>query len=139
MATTRTSTLNINNGNLTAAQRAYDAAKTFGVPTVLLIIFAWWFAYRLTPPVLDAVKTYVTATVEMQREIVTTQKQIVTSQDKIIGLLDGIKAATDEGVVIGQDSMTTLMKTMSDEHAKQLGCLEAIQQILTEKRPVERK
>ena len=105
------------NGSWTWPKVVYEAGKTFGVPTVLVLFLCWWLVFQVTPPVLDAVKQFVASTVGQQKALVGQQKALVETQESIADTLAEISAAAQEIVTVERESQE-FMEIVRQEHTE---------------------
>lgn len=96
----------------------FEAGKTFGVPTVLLLFLCWWLVFYISPPLLNAVTLFVSSTVEQQKSLVETQKAIAESVEEI-------SAAAGEIIKVERESQD-FMRVVQEQHNDHKRDLETI-------------
>lgn len=107
-----------------------DIARTFGVPTLLLLALCYWFFWQVTPPTIDAMSRFVTATLETQAELAKTQADIAESQRSLVKLVEEVSIAANE-IVKAEQATQIFMQTVEESHALQLEKLENIEKAVS--------
>jgi len=101
----------------------FEAGKTFGVPTVLLLFLCWWLVFYISPPLLNAVTLFVSSTVEQQKSLVETQQAIAESVEEV-------SAAAAEIIKVERESQD-FMKVVQEQHIEHKRHLETIEEAVT--------
>jgi|LSQX01.1.fsa_nt_gb hypothetical protein len=61
----------------------YEACRTFGVPSVILLIIVYVLGWVVAPPMIDTMKKFFDSTIETQNVLAETQKAIARSQQDL--------------------------------------------------------
>ena len=106
---------------------AIDVGRTFGVPTVLLLLITYWLLWTVTPPVMTGMATFLETTVRTQGELAKTQADIAESQKKLVVLIEDVSKAAEE-IVISENATQKFMEKVGFDHAAMLTKLDTIEQ-----------
>lgn len=104
-----------------------EIGRTFGVPTVLLLLISYWLLWQVTPPIVAAMSQFLSSTMETQKELARTQSDIAESQRKLVILIQDVQKAATE-IVIAEQSTQAFMVQAEATHKIQLEKLERIEQ-----------
>ena len=102
-----------------------DVGRTFGVPTVLLLLISYWLLWQITPPIMSMFVEFFTSTMKTQAVIVQTQSEIADTQRKIVVLVEKTAINADEIISI-EKSTQDFMKNVEDTHNQQMDKLNDI-------------
>jgi len=96
-----------------------DVGRTFGVPTVLLLLLSYWLLWQITPPIMSMFIEFFTSTMKTQAIIVQTQSEIAETQHKLVVLAEKTAITSDEIIKIETDTKD-FMKKVEDTHNQQM-------------------
>lgn len=102
-----------------------DVGRTFGVPTVLLLLISYWLLWQITPPIMSMFVEFFTSTMKTQAIIVQTQSEIAETQQKLVVLVEKTAITSEEIIKIETDTKD-FMKKVEDTHNKQMDRLDDI-------------
>ena len=122
----------VGNQNISGWQRlVMEVGRTFGVPTVLLLLISYWLLWQVTPPVITMVQEFMKSTIETQTQLAKTQADIAESQRQLVILVKEVSAAANE-IVIAEQTTQKFMSSVETVHDKQVLILEEHSVILDE-------
>jgi low affinity Fe/Cu permease len=117
--------------NLNSWQRCLiEVGRTFGVPSVLLLLIVYWLLWQVTPPVINAFSTFLDSTVTTQKSLADTQSEIAASQAKLVGLVEAVQEAANE-IVQSEQATTKFMMGVEQDHKTQLNDLKEIKEAVS--------
>lgn len=108
-----------------------EIGRTFGVPTVLLLLITYWLLWQVTPPVITMVQEFMKSTIETQTQLAKTQADIADSQRQLVTLVKEVSAAANE-IVIAEQTTQKFMNSVETVHNRQTMILEEHSVILDE-------
>jgi len=102
-----------------------DVGRTFGVPTVLLLLISYWLLWQITPPIMSLFVEFISSTMKTQAIIVQTQSEIADTQQKLVVLVEKTAITSDEIIQI-EKSTQEFMKSVEGTHNEQMNRLDEI-------------
>ena len=102
-----------------------DVGRTFGVPTVLLLLLSYWLLWQITPPIMSLFVEFISSTMKTQAIIVQTQSEIADTQQKLVVLVEKTAITSDEIIQI-EKSTQEFMKSVEGTHNEQMNRLDEI-------------
>jgi hypothetical protein len=101
---------------------ALEVGRTFGVPTVLLLLISYWLLWQVTPPMVSMLQEFMKSTIETQAELAKTQADIAESQRQLVVLVKEVSAAAQQ-IVIAEASTQKFMERVEATHIEQMTIL----------------
>lgn len=119
-------------GNMSWQRLIMDIGRTFGIPSLLLMIIVYWLVWEVTPPLTASLAEFVTGTMATQAELAKTQQEIMHSQEQMTSLLEEVRQQTDSIARVHEQTavfMSNVMKEHENQKADHTAILDGVGRI----------
>jgi septal ring factor EnvC (AmiA/AmiB activator) len=117
----------------------FEIGRTFGVPTLILLIGLYLVGWVLAPPMVDTMKRFFDATINTQQVMAQTQESIASSQEDLADsqaqLVDVCReiSATTARIMECEESSSVFMHDVRAHQDWEKGKLDTIEAAVTQK------
>ena len=118
----------------------YEACRTFGVPSVILLVIVYVLGWVVAPPMIDTMKRFFDSTIETQNVLAETQKAIASSQQDLAESQSQLVIVCREisqsasSIMESEKATEAFMQDVKKDHIVQLDKLTVIEEAVTQEK-----